>query len=320
MKALLLAGGFGTRLRPLTYTRPKHLLPIANRPHIEHVFDLLRRHGIGEVILTTSYLAEAFGETVDRATAEGMHVHVTHEEVPLGTAGALKHAEREVGAETFLVFNGDVLTDVDLDELVASHRDRQAQATILLTPVEDPSAFGVVPTDPDGRVTGFIEKPPPGEASTNEINAGVYVLEPTVLDRIPAGREWSLERTLFPELVEDGARLYASATGAYWTDVGTPDKYLRANLDAIEGRFRMRAGAAIASDVWVHPSATVRTACIGAGTKIDADATVADSVVLSGCNISHGATVLRSILGEGVSVGPGVELVDKTVGDFENAE
>lgn len=320
MKALLLAGGFGTRLRPLTYTRPKHLLPIANRPHIEHVFDLLRRHGISDVILTTSYLAEAFGETVDRAKADGINVEVTHEEVALGTAGAVKHAQTQIEDETFLVFNGDILTDVDLDALVEFHREKSAEATILLTPVDDPSAFGVVPTEDDGRVTGFIEKPPRAEAPTNQINAGIYVLEPSVLDRIPAGREWSVERGLFPGLVEDGVPLYARSTSAYWMDLGTPDKYRQANMDAIQGRFKMHAGAAVAYDVSIAGSAQVSSSCIGAGTKIDTDATVIESVVLPGCNISRGATVTRSILGEGVTVAQGVELIDQTIADFEISE
>lgn len=320
MKALLLAGGFGTRLRPLTYTRPKHLLPIANRPHIDHVFDLLRRHGISDVVLTTSYLAEAFGETVDRALEDGMNVYVTHEEVGLGTAGAVKNAEGEIGDETFLVFNGDVLTDVDLDALVAFHRDKGAQATILLTPVEDPSAFGVVPTEPDGRVTGFIEKPLREEAPTNQINAGVYVMEPSVLEKIPAGREWSVERALFPELAEEGAPLYARSTGSYWMDVGTPDKYLKANIDAIEGRFQMHAGTALAEDVGVESSASISSSCLGAGTRIGADATIEHSVLLPGCHVSRGASVVRSILGEGVTVGDSVKVVDQTVADFESAE
>lgn len=320
MRALLLAGGFGTRLRPLTYTRPKHLLPIANRPHIEHVFDLLRRYGISDVVLTTSYLAEAFEETVERALNDGMNVYVTHEEVGLGTAGALKNAEAEIGDETFLVFNGDVLTDVDLDGLVAFHRERGAQGTILLTPVEDPSAFGVVPTEDDGRVTGFIEKPPRLEAPTNEINAGVYVLEPAVLARIPAGREWSLERALFPELVEEGVPLYARSTDAYWMDVGTPDKYRQANMDAIDGRFKLHAGTAVADDVEIDPTARVSRSCVGAGAKIEEAATVQDSVVLPGCHISPGAKMLRTILGEGVTVGPEAELIDQTVADFETFE
>jgi mannose-1-phosphate guanylyltransferase len=320
LKALLLAGGFGTRLRPLTYTRPKHLLPIANRPHIEHVFDLLKRHDITDVVLTTSYLAEAFGETVDRARTEGVNVEVTHEEVALGTAGALKNAEAVLGSETFLVFNGDVLTDVRLDELVAFHRESSAEATILLTPVEDPSAFGVVPTEADGKVTGFIEKPPRDEAPTNEINAGVYVLEPSVLERVPAGQEWSVERALFPELVADGARIYARSTSAYWMDVGTPDKYLQANLDAIQGRFAMADGSAIAPGVQIDSSATVTSACLGRGTTVAAEATITESVLLPGCSVSQGATVLRSIVGESVSIGEGSMLVEQTIGDFESAE
>ena len=313
-----MAGGFGTRLRPLTYTRPKHLLPIANRPHIEHVFDLLRRHQVTDVVLTTSYLAEAFEETVERALSDGMNVYVTHEEVGLGTAGAVKNAEAEIGDETFLVFNGDVLTDVDLDALVAFHRHSEAEGTILLTPVEDPSAFGVVPTREDGRVTGFIEKPPREEAPTNQINAGVYVLEPSVLQRIPEGREWSVERALFPELVEDGAALYARSTDAYWMDVGTPDKYLAANMDAIAGRFEMQAGAAVSDEASIDASARVESSCVGPAAQVEADATVAGSVLLAACKIGRGATVSGCVLGEGVTVVAGAQLAGETIADFES--
>ena len=203
MKALILAGGLGTRLRPLTYTRPKHVLPIANRPHIEHVFDLLQRHDVTKVVLLTSYRADAFGTTLERAEQRGIGVELALEPEPLGTAGALKNAEGSIGDGTFLAFNGDVLTDVDLGQVVEFHRARGAVATIVLTPVDDPSAYGVVPTAADGRVLGFIEKPPPGEATTNLINAGVYVFEPSILDRIPQGVEYSAERALFPGLVEE---------------------------------------------------------------------------------------------------------------------
>jgi mannose-1-phosphate guanylyltransferase len=316
---LLLAGGFGTRLRPLTYTRPKHLLPIANRPHIEHVFDLLDAHGISEVILTTSYLAEAFGETVARARERGMTVQVTHEEVALGTAGALKHAEAEIGVGTFLVFNGDVLTDVDLGEVVAFHRNKGALGTIVLTPVEDPSAFGVVPTDEGGRVTGFIEKPAREDAPTDLINAGIYVLEPAVLDRIPAGKEWSVERALFPELVAQGAPLYARSTDAYWMDVGTPDKYRQANIDTIRGRFKAREGVALAQDAEVHPGAGVTDSCVGPGGVLEEGARVVSSVLLAGCRVGAGALVEDSILGEGVVVEPGERVVEQTIGDFGSA-
>lgn len=317
MKALLLAGGFGTRLRPLTLTRPKHLLPIANRPHIEHVFDLLMAHGIEEIVLTTSYLAEAFDDTKRSVASRGLGLQVTHEEVALGTAGALKNAEAEIGDGTFMVFNGDVLTDVDLDLVLEFHRSNRAEATILLTPVEDPSAFGVVPTDESGRVLGFIEKPPPGEAPTNQINAGVYVLEPSVLERIPAGKEWSVERALFPELVADGGRVFASSTDAYWMDVGTPEKYLQANMDAISGRFKPREGTAVASDVIVAEGARVSSSCVGAGASIESGAVVERSVLLPGVVVAASASVSGSILGEGVQVGEGATLSGATVGDFE---
>ncbi len=317
MKALLLAGGFGTRLRPLTFTRPKHLLPIANRPHIEHVFDLLLEYGVTEVILTTSYLAEAFAETVEGARARGLDVQVTYEEVPLGTAGALKNAQTEVGDDTFFVFNGDVLTDVDLEAVLSFHRDRKAEATILLTPVEDPSAFGVVPTQDDGRVTGFIEKPPRHEAPTNMINAGIYVLEPSVLARIPVAREWSAERALFPQLVSENAPIYGFSTDAYWMDVGTPDKYLRANMDAISGRFGMVSGTDIDASVQVEEGATVSSSCVGAGTRIERGARVEGSVLLPGVSVGAGAVVKDSILGEAVVVGAGAEAVGTTIGDGE---
>lgn len=323
MKALILTGGFGTRLRPLTHTRPKHLLPIANRPHVEHVFDLLVRQGISDVVLLTSYLAEAFAPAIERGGQMGLQVEVTHEEEPLGTAGAIKNAQSLVSEEALLVFNGDILTDIDLSKVVEWHRSRSAEATILLTPVEDPSAFGVVPTEPDGRVLGFIEKPPAGTATTNLINAGVYVFEPSILDRIPAGEVWSAERQLFPQLVEQGAALYALGGDAYWMDIGTPQKYLEANLDALAGRFLTDAvaepgvGAVVAAeDVHIHSDAAVGNACVGAGTRI-AEATVERSVLLPGVTVGERAVVRGAVLGEGVLVEAGAEAVDVTVADHE---
>lgn len=327
MKALILAGGLGTRLRPLTYTRPKHVLPIANRPHIEHVFDLLQRHGISEVALLTSYLADAFGATLERAEERGIEVEVALEEEPLGTAGALKNAEENVGDGMFLAFNGDVLTDVDLGQVVEFHRARGAMATIVLTPVDDPSAYGVVPTADDGRVLGFIEKPARGDATTNLINAGVYVFEPGVLDRIPADRIVSAERELFPALVADDAPVYALGTDAYWMDIGTPQKYLQANLDALSGRYVTDAVEApgddrvvVAEDAEIAPDARVSSACLGAGARIEAGCEVTDSVLLPGATVGTGAVVRASILGEGARVGPGVQVLDDTIADGESAE
>lgn len=320
MKALVLAGGLGTRLRPLTFTRPKHLLPIANVPHIDHVLALLLRHGIHDVVLLTSYLADAFSEAVARAEKRGMRLTTIVEPEPLGTAGAFKNAEHVAGDETFVAFNGDILTDVDLDRVIEWHRERSADATIVLHEVEDPSAFGTVPTDDDGRVLGFIEKPTPGEAVTNLINAGVYVFEPSVLDRIPPGEVWSAERQLFPQLVDEGGLFALDDDGAYWLDIGTPEKYRRANLDALRGLW---GDMDTAQDVVTGPGAEVSAeaevslSCIGAGCSIAGGARVAESVLLSGVRVGAGAVVRRSVVGEGAVVAPGARLEDAVVGDGE---
>lgn len=323
MKALILAGGFGTRLRPLTYTRPKHLLPIANRPHIQRVFDLLREHDISDVVLLTSYLSDAFAEVIDDAERAGLSVSTTFEKEPLGTAGAFKHAKDFVGDEAFVAFNGDILTDLDLTQVISWHESKHAVATIVLHAVTDPSAFGVVPTDEEGKVLGFIEKPAPGEAATNLINAGVYVFEPEVLDRIPEGRAWSAERQLFPQLVEEDAGLYALGTDAYWIDIGTPQKYLEANLDVLENRFRAHdvtvdaTGGVLARGAEVAPDARVERSCLAEGVVVEAGARVVESVLLRGARVRSGAVVTRCTLGAGVVVEPGVEVDGLAVGDDE---
>jgi mannose-1-phosphate guanylyltransferase len=327
LKAFILAGGLGTRLRPLTYTRPKHMLPIANRPHIEHVFDLLEKCGVQEIVLLTSYLAEHFAGVVEDAAARGLDFAVAHEEKPLGTAGAFKNAEDLVGDEAFLAFNGDILTDIDLDNVLEFHRTKDAEATIVLTPVEDPSAYGVVPTDDGGRVLGFIEKPPRSEAPTNLINAGIYVFEPTILDRVPAGKVYSAERELFPGLVEEGARLFATGTDAYWMDIGTPKQYLRANLDALLGRYRTSAvespgnGAVLSSDgAQIAATASVRTVCLGRGARIEDGSTVERSVLLPGAVVGAGANVQTSIVGEDARVRPGAVLSGAAIADGQTVD
>lgn len=319
MKALLLAGGFGTRMRPLTLTRPKHLLPIGNVPHIEHVFALLRRTAVTEVVLTTSYLAKSFETTVRDAAQRGMSIEVAHEEVALGTAGAIGNAAPFLGDEPFLVLNADVLTDANLADLVEFHQRRGAEASIMLTRVADPSAFGVVPTDEAGKVEGFIEKPPPGEAPTDLINAGVYVMEPSVLARIPAGVEYSAERALFPELVEAGS-LFALPLDGYWMDVGTPDKFLAANRDALDGRFRGEGVTAVAPTAQVAQEARLSSSCIGPGCHVDEGASLESSVLLAGVTVGRDARVTDSILGEGVTIQPEAEVAAQTVADGTTIE
>jgi mannose-1-phosphate guanylyltransferase len=312
-------------LRPLTLTRPKHLLPIANKAHIEHVFDLLLRYGVDHVVMLTSYLPEMFAPVFERARSNGLRVDVTLEEKPLGTAGAIKNAERFVDDERFLAFNGDVLTDVDLTGLVDRHVDAGAEATILLTPVEDPSAFGVVPIDEEGRVLGFIEKPALEDAPTDLINAGIYVFEPSILDRIPPGQVWSAERQLFPALVDEGAPLFAHPTKAYWLDIGTPEKYLEANLDALTGTYRTPAPDAMDGtvlrdlSVQIDDTADVKRSALGRGVKIDAGAVIDECVLLPGVSIGARAKVRRSVLGEECVIEPGSVIESRTLGDGDTA-
>ena len=236
MKAVVLVGGEGTRLRPLTLSTPKQMLPVVGVPMLERVLGHLARHGVDEAVLSLGYLPDAFLEAYPDGRAAGVSLAYAVEPEPLDTAGAVRFAATSAGVDdTFVVVNGDVLTDLDLTRLVAFHRRVGAQGTIALHPVADPSAFGVVPTDADGRVTAFVEKPPRGEAPTNQINAGTYVLEPSVLKRIASSGRVSIERETFPAMVRDGV-LFALSDEGYWLDTGTPSAYLDANFDYVDGR------------------------------------------------------------------------------------
>jgi NDP-sugar pyrophosphorylase family protein len=290
MIAIVLAGGEGTRLRPLTWTTPKPLLPIVNRPFLEHQLSWLAGHGVTEVVLSLGYRSDAFA---GRSFSD-LALQVAAEPEPLGTAGAIRFAAEAGGVTSrFLVCNGDVLTDLDVSALVRFHEEREAEATIALTRVGDPSAFGVVPTDDDGRVLRFVEKPPPGEAPTDWINAGTYVLEPSVLDDIPSGRAVSIERETFPGLLARAGKLYALPSSAYWLDIGTPAKYLEANAD----RLSRRGGASL----------------IGPGTTVSPGAVVDGSVLGAGVVVESGAKVLRSVLFDGARVGAGAEVTDSVL-------
>ncbi|MCI0637031.1 MAG: NDP-sugar synthase, partial [Actinobacteria bacterium] len=241
MKALILAGGEGTRLRPLTYTIPKSLLPICNRPFLEHQLRLMRDHGITDVTLLTGYLAEAFESFARGMRDEGVSLEVVREEKPLGTAGAVRNVLDRLEGTT-IVFNGDVLTDLDLTSLIAFHRERGAAATLTLTGVDNAGPYGLVPVDETGRVQGFVEKPPPSVARRGGlINAGTYVLEPRVLEDVPAGEMWSFERQVFPSLVAGGKPVHGFVAEEYWIDIGTPERYLQAHWDVLDGRSRAAA-------------------------------------------------------------------------------
>jgi NDP-sugar pyrophosphorylase family protein len=321
VKALILAGGLGTRLRPLTYTRPKHLLPIVNRPQIEHTLDLLLRHGIDDVVVLTSHMADLFEPVHRMALDRGITLRLSREHQRLGTGGAIKNAADMVDDEPFFVFNGDIATDIDLSRVAGFHRDRSAEATIVLTPVADPSAFGVVPTDESGAITAFIEKPKLGEAPTNLINCGIYMLEPTILDRIPPDEVWSAERSLFPQLVDEGAPIFGCATDSYWMDVGTTERYLQVNMDALLGKFRTETTTEPERHEVIDPSAVVddgasiQLSSVGAQCLIGADALVEGSVLLPGAAVGRGARVSGSVLGQRVVVAPGARVKDRAIGD-----
>ena len=263
MKAIVLVGGEGTRLRPLTFTTPKPLLPIANQPFLERQLVWLENHGIDEVVLSMGYLPDSFHEHFrdDRGhdTFRGMRLRYAVESEPLGTAGAIRFAADGI-EERFVVCNGDVLTGLDLSAMVEFHDERGAEVTIALTRVEDPSAFGVVPTTADGAVIAFVEKPAPGSAPSDWINAGTYVLEPSFLDRIPPRLNVSVERETFPRLLEQPGRLFGYRSDAYWLDIGTPEKYLQAHTDALAGlvgRPPTPGARELSEGIWTQGGATI---------------------------------------------------------------
>jgi mannose-1-phosphate guanylyltransferase len=298
IKAVVLVGGEGTRLQPLTLTTPKQMLPVGGRPMIERVLAWLAGHGVEEAVLSLGYRPDAFLEAYPEGEAGGVRLHYALEESPLDTAGAIRFAALEGGVDaTFVVVNGDVLTDLDVTALAAFHQTQGAEATIALTPMDDPSRFGVVTTDTDGRVLAFVEKPLPGEAPTNMINAGTYILEPAVLDRIPGGRRVSIERETFPCLAAEGG-LYALGSGATWVDAGTPATYLAANLAY--------------APFGPHPDG-VRASVLGEDVTVGSGALVERSMLMDGAGVAAGAVVRDSIVGPGAKVGERARIVNGCV-------
>lgn len=318
MQAVILVGGEGTRLRPLTLTVPKPVLPLLNRPFLEFQIRLCRRYGIEEIILSTAYLPEVFEEHFGDGSRYGVKLVYVTEEEPLDTCGAVKNAECHIRGR-FLVFNGDVLSDLDLAALVAYHEEKGGKATLYLTRVEDPRAYGLVPLDQEGRILEFLEKPSGDELPTDLINAGTYVLEPEVLERVPEGERHSFERQLFPGMLADGLPMYGFPSDAYWLDIGTPAKYLQAHRDILAGRPAFDfPGEEVVPGVWVEEGTEVSPraslagpAAIAAGCRIDAGARVGAGCVLGpGCEIGEGACLEGAVLHAGCRVGAGSELED----------
>jgi mannose-1-phosphate guanylyltransferase len=319
IEAVILAGGEGTRLRPLTNTTPKSLLPICNVPFLEHQLRLLAANGLRRVVLLTGYLPEAFAPFAERVGAQlGVRLEISREDHPLGTAGAVRSVLDRLDGPTF-VFNGDVLTDLDLRGMRRIHAERDASVTIALTRVEDAGAYGLVPIDRDGRVREFVEKPAPEIArSGGLINAGTYVIDPRVLAAMPSGEMWSFERQVFPSLLAAGERLFAFPSEAYWIDIGTPARYLTAHADALDGRIsiamagrRAQGGVLVGDGADVSPDARLGPhVVLGGSSVVESGANISGSVLLQSARVGAGATIRRSIVGEGGAIAPGAIIED----------
>ena len=321
MQALILAGGKGTRLRPLTVYTPKPIVPICNRPFLLYQIDTLRRASITDITLSLSYQPNKIEQLLGDGSDYGVKLKYTVEPQPMGTAGAYKFAE-DVIRERTVVFNGDILTDLDLKAVIREHNDRNATATIVLQPVQNPSAYGLVETESDGRIRRFLEKPKEDEITCNTINAGTYVLEPGVLDFIPAGQNYSFEYGLFPDLLQRQQSFYAHVPPrTYWIDIGTPERYLQAHHDLLANRvtrihIKDRRGSfdaatvaeidnlsIIGDDCQIKPGAQIVNSVLGQGCFVEERALVENSVVWPHTRIGTAAVVLNSIVGRGCHVG-----------------
>lgn len=322
MKAVLLVGGEGTRLRPLTCNVPKAMLPVLNAPLLEHTFRYLMKHGVKEVILAMGYLPDAIQDYFGDGSKLGLKLIYSCEQSPMGTAGAVKSVERYLYG-TFCVLNGDTVTSIDLTAMLRFHRARKAIATIALTPVSNPVDYGLVEADRQGRLQSFVEKPAPSRITTNRINAGIYIIEPDVLDHVPAGQFYMFERGLFPFLLQTGQEVYAYSDNGYWIDIGNQERYRQVQYDLLQGKgFFMLSDYVKTNGVWMgkktllHPDARIEgPAIIGHGCILGPGVRIIGPAVLGdGCHIGSGAVIEKSILWCDVQVGERVAIRNSVVG------
>ena len=321
MKAIILVGGEATRLRPLTYDLPKAMVPVLNKPFLEHVLSYLSSHQVEEIVLTQSYFAQPIKDYFQDGSPFGVKLTYSIEDVPLGTAGAVKNAEQHLD-ETFLVLNGDIFTDLDITAMISFHREKRAKATIALTPVDDPTSYGLIETDAQGRVTRFLEKPSPEQITTNMINAGTYVLEPDVLAHIPPQTKFSFERELFPLLLDQGKPIYAYPSTTYWIDIGTPEKYLQLHRDLLSGnstRHRYPTGedVAIGEQSFIDPTAQIKgPALIGDNCTVGHMVRITGPVVIgSDCTILENAVIDSSVIWRNTRLQQNVKVTDSIIAD-----
>lgn len=342
MKAVILVGGEGTRLRPLSCNTPKPMLSLANKPFLEYLIELLKKHSVKEIILSSYYLVDSIKAHFGEGSKFDVSISYVVEDFPLGTGGAIKNVEKFID-NTFVVFNGDVLTDLNIGDLISYHFKNKAKATIALTSVEDPTLYGLVELNPNGAIARFLEKPSWDQVTSNLINAGTYVLEPAVLDYIPTGKNYSVERGLFPTLLDDRQPLFGYVSDSYWLDIGTPAKYILAHHDILEGKIEHNfAGREIKHGIWVgegtvispeariSPPLVIGRKCqvlahakiaglstIGDSCVIEANAALEGCVILDNCLVGEKSVINNSILGREVKLGKRVHISDEAViGDY----
>ena len=321
MKAVILVGGEATRLRPLTCNIPKAMVPVLNTPFLEHVIRHLGRHQIRDIVLAIGPLAQPIESYLGDGSQLGVRLSYVVEDSPLGTAGAIKNAEKYLD-ETFLVLNGDIFPDLDITAMAGFHREKKAKVTIALTSVDDPTSYGVIDTDTQGRVTRFLEKPAWSEVTTNMINAGTYILEPDILAKIPPRTKVSIERVTFPLLLEEGEPVYAYPSSAYWLDTGTPEKYLQLHRDLLSGKCQQYPlppdkEIIIGERCHIHPTAQIKgLVVIGADCSIGRQVKLTGPVVIGrGCQIMSGAIIEDSVIWREAQIGQRVSIKGSVVAD-----
>jgi len=347
MKAVILAGGQGTRLRPVTLLNPKPMLPLMNRPFMYSFVSWLKSHGLTDIIFSTCYLPEVFSDYFGDGKIFGLNLNYISEKDPLGTCGAVRNVIGRLDGKTFMVFNGDIMTSLDLSKMKAFHMEKNADITIALTPVEDPTAYGLVPIDSEGRVIEFLEKPGTDQVVTNLINAGTYIIEPNVLELAPEGQRYSFERGLFPLALSKGYRVYGYFYDSYWLDVGTPEKYIAVHHDIALGKIKYEfpypergegiytgknvkysdknivSGPVVIGDgTVIEPGAVIRPlSVIGNNCYIKQGAAISGAVIFDNCTVGRNSHITDSIISYNVRIGENVSIESLSViGDNSRIE
>jgi mannose-1-phosphate guanylyltransferase len=318
--AVILVGGQGTRLRPLTLSAPKPMLPTAGLPFLTHLLARIADAGISHVVLGTSFKAEVFEAHFGDGADLGLDIEYVTETEPLGTGGGIRNVLPKLRADTVMVFNGDVLGGTDLGEVLDTHAKNNADVTLHLVRVGDPRAFGCVPTDADGRVTAFLEKTQ--DPPTDQINAGCYVFRREYIEKIPVGRPVSVEREVFPQLLADGVRVFGHVDSSYWRDMGTPEDFVAGSADLVRGIAPSPALPGRRGESLVHPGAGVGPGAVliggtvvGRGAEVGAGARLDGAVLFDGAKVEAGAVVERTIIGFGARIGPRALVRDAVIGD-----